>query len=317
MILSYFYKILILFFVLSGNLLAECFSFIPYASNGKFVYLPENLEFCFSKGDGDIHVETNADGARLINANSEHDSSEVHVFGDSQILGIDWSSKDTETIHDIARIFPNKKLILYAAPNNGPFQVTEKLRFMNNSEIIDKSEIVIGFNYGTDIFRIQPGWQIEDFVPLNQNNIHDVLKSPFIYDLIILKGMVEGKFFTIAKDVKKSNLNQFLNIGDKENQSSMTKMIDQLRDVLRNFKSKKTLIIYPPYWGYEDNNKNLNKNVAKQFFLFACDKRFIDIFDKILIGEIKDSLNLSGDKRHFKTSSLNYVNINEVKYCMS
>jgi hypothetical protein len=315
MIIRYFFKILIIFFILSGNLSAKCFSFIPYASNGKFVYLPENLEFCFSKGDGDIHIETNENGARLINVNSEHDSSEIHVFGDSQILGIDWSSKDSKKIHDIAGIFPNKKLILYAAPNNGPFQVTEKLKDMSETKINYKSEIVLGFNYGTDIFRIQPGWKVEDFVPLNEENIYDVLKSPFIYDLIILKGMVEGKFFTITNDVRESNLNQFLSIDDEELNLSMSKIIDQINGVLSNFDSKKTLIIYPPYWGYEENNKELHQNVAKPFFLFACDQRLVNIFDKILIGELKDTLNLSSDKRHFKTSSLNYKNINEAEIC--
>ena len=317
MILSYSYKILILFFILAGNLSAECFSFIPYASNGKFVYLPENLEFCFSKGDGDIHIETNEDGARLINANSEHGSSTVHIFGDSQILGIDWSSKDSDTIHDIAGIFPNKNLILYAAPNNGPFQVTEKLKEISESKINYKSDLVLGFNYGTDIFRIQPGWKVEDFVPLNEENIYDVLKSPFIYDLIILKGMVEGKFFTITNDVRQSNLNQFLNIDDDELQLSMSKIIDQMRDVLSNFNSKKTLIIYPPYWGYEENNEKLLENVAQHFFLFACDQRLVNIFDKIFVGELIGSLSLSSDKRHFKTSSLNYENINEVEVCKS
>ena len=80
---------------------------------------------------------------------------------------------------------------------------------------------------------------------------------------------------------------------------------------------KKTLIIYPPYWGYEENNKKLHENVAQPFFLFACDQRLVNIFDKILVGELKDSLNLSSDKRHFKTSSLNYENINEVEVCKS
>ncbi len=317
MILSYLYKILILFFILACNSYAECFSFIPYASNGKIVYLPETLKFCFSKGDGEIHIETDENGARLINVNSEHDSSKVHVFGDSQILGIDWSSKDSDTIHDIAEIFPNKNLVLYAAPNNGPFQVTEKLRDMNETKINYKSDIVLGFNYGTDIFRIQPGWKVEDFVPLNEKNIYDVLKSPFIYDLIILKGMVEGKFFTITNDVRQSNLKQFLSIDDEELQLSMSKIIDQIRDVLSNFDSKKTLIIYPPYWGYEENNEKLHENVAKPFFLFACDQRLLNIFDKILVGELKDSLRLSSDKRHFKTSSLNYESINEVEVCKS
>ena len=317
MILGYSHKILILFFVLAGNLSAECFNFIPYASNGKFVYLPENLDFCFSKGDGDIYMETNENGARLINVNSEKDSSKVHVFGDSQILGIDWSSKGTDTIHDISGIFPNKNLILYAAPNNGPFQVSEKLKNMDESIINNESDIVLGFNYGTDIFRIQPEWKVEDFVPLNEETIYDVLKFPFIYDLIILKGIVEGKFFTISNDVRKSNLNQFLSIDDEELQISISKIINQIRDVLSNFDSKKTLIIYPPYWGYEENNPKLLENVAKPFFLFACDQRLANIFDKIIVGKLKDKLILSSDKRHFKTSSLNYENINEVVICES
>ena len=129
--------------------------------------------------------------------------------------------------------------------------------------------------------------------------------------------MVEGKFFTIAKDVKKSNLNQFLNIDDEKLQLSTSKIIYEISDVLINFDAKKTLIIYPPYWGYEENNKKLHENVAKSFFLFACDQRLANIFDKILVGELKDKLDLSSDKRHFKTSSLNYKNIYEDEICES
>ena len=71
-----------------------------------------------------IYIQLNEDGARLININSKNDSSEVD-FGDSQILGIDWSSNDTDTVHDIAEIFQTKNLILYAAPNNNPMELVK------------------------------------------------------------------------------------------------------------------------------------------------------------------------------------------------
>ena len=50
----------------------------------------------------------------------------------------------------------NHKLVFYGAPNNGPFETINYLKLI--SEHKQFKEIVVGFNYGTDIFRIMPSW---------------------------------------------------------------------------------------------------------------------------------------------------------------
>ena len=55
MIIKNCFQIIIFFFILTNNLYA-CFSFLPYAFNGKFAYLPKNMEICFNKNDGEIFL---------------------------------------------------------------------------------------------------------------------------------------------------------------------------------------------------------------------------------------------------------------------
>ena len=48
-------------------------------------------------------------------------------------------------------------------------------------------EVIIGFNYGTDIFRVNKNWNAENFIALDEDSLEKVLKSPFVYDLIIVR----------------------------------------------------------------------------------------------------------------------------------
>ena len=57
----------IFFIISSTEVLASCFSFLPYAFNGQYVHLPKDLEFCYKKLDGEVFIKTNKDGGRLIN----------------------------------------------------------------------------------------------------------------------------------------------------------------------------------------------------------------------------------------------------------
>ena len=301
---------------LANNLFAGCYSFIPYAYNGKFVYLPKSDEFCFNKSDGEIFMKTNNLGARLINLDENKVKNKLYVFGDSQILGIDWSDKNNFQEHDLTNLFPDKKIIIYAAPNNGPLQSIERIKEILIESPEEDSEIIIGFNYGTDIFRILDNWNIENFIPLDEQSLDKVLRTPILYDLIIIKGMIEGKYFTITKEISNSNLNQFVSIEKNELMNSISSWIKTTESTLKELNMKKRLIIYPPYWGFEKDNAILLNEVNEKFSTFICDDRLESIFDEILIGTPKEKLTLSGDGRHFSNSSLKYYSKEERNDCI-
>ena len=312
MIIKNFFQIIIFIFILTNNLYA-CFSFLPYAFNGKYAFLPQNMEICFKKNDGQIVFTTNIDGARVIESNKiDDDSMPLYIFGDSQILGIDWSDDNKKLQHDIAMEFPDRSMIIFAAPNNGPLQTLERLKNLFKDSSNEVKEVIIGFNYGTDIFRINKNWKAENFIPLDEGSLESVLKSPFVYDLIIIKGMLEGKYFTMTNDVAESNLNQFLSVSDDELKKSVDSWLIQLENILDKNEIEINFLIYPPYWGFEDNGRELKAEVMNKYLYLVCNEKLNDIFDNTFLSFPKEMLILSGDGRHFATGSLEYFNMDEV-----
>ena len=59
--------------------------------------------------------------AGVITVNDDYKT--TLAFGESQLLGLDSSDKNKPFVHDLLKIFPNRNFIIYAAPNNGPFEV--------------------------------------------------------------------------------------------------------------------------------------------------------------------------------------------------
>jgi len=304
----FYLKIIIpIFFIISSTeVLASCFSFLPYAFNGQYVHLPKDLEFCYQKLDGEVFIKTNKDGGRLINYRDNSSKKRLLAFGDSQLLGIEFSQTNKFDQHDLEILFPDYFIEIYAAPNNGPHQSLIHIDEIRKSIINKNDQIVMSFNYGADIFRVLSKWNVKNFVPINSKNLKNVLKNPYIYDLIILKGIMEGKFFSIKKDVNDSNRNQYTNINKFKLDTELSIWIKKISLVLSKVDNSKTLIVYPPYWGYETLDSEMIDEVRTDYYDFICRKDLKEIFDKIIIAETRSKIILTGDKRHFKQSSLNY-----------
>jgi len=310
----FYLKFIIPFFLIisSTDVFASCFSFLPYAFNGQYVHLPKDLEFCYKNLDGDVFIKTNKDGGRLINYEKTSLQKRLLAFGDSQILGIDFSQINKVDQHDLEIIFSDYFIEIYAAPNNGPHQTLNHIKEIKKSNFNKDDHIVISFNYGTDIFRVLSEWKIKNFVPLNDKSLKTVLDYPYIYDLIILKGIIEGKFFSIKGNVRKSNLNQYLSIKKNKLNNALSIWIQNLNLILSEVENSKTLIVYPPYWGFDDLNINMINKVRTDYIDFICRKDLNNIFKKIIFAEPKLEISLTGDLRHFKQSSLNYYDNKKV-----
>ena len=244
--------------------------------------------------------------ARLI-SNYTDNQNFVYSFGDSQMLGIDWTYKENKS-HDLERIFQTKKISIFAAPNNGPFQAISQAKHIFEVEpTTNVSHVVFSFNFGTDIFRIQKKWDLQNFVPIRSENLNKVLINPVIHDLVLLKGVLSGKFFSTNLPDNNSIINQFI----KLDQSVTEKRINLWANKIRYFKKKISkdfyLIIYPPYWLFDRNGLIINKKIYKDFISFTNNIYNKNIFNKIYIGNLVQKNFLTSDRRHFKTNSLFYT----------
>ena len=111
--------LLVIFFLIltiSYSKSKECLDFLPFGYNENYVELPEDTEFCIKYGKQNLTFKTDKKGGRFFNKINENT---IQVFGDSQILGIDIQDQKD---HFLSKSY-NKNLVIYAAPNNGPYQV--------------------------------------------------------------------------------------------------------------------------------------------------------------------------------------------------
>ena len=108
----------------------SCLSFLPYAFNEHYVHLPQNKVFCVKNFKKIISYKTDKYGGRILN---NHTKDNTQVFGDSQVLGLDTNYKKD---HFLNNLYNNKNFLIYAAPNNGPYEV---INFLNkNKKILKK-----------------------------------------------------------------------------------------------------------------------------------------------------------------------------------
>jgi len=291
---------------LFANEIKNCFSYIPYAFNSLYVTLPNNKDICYYYDTKKIRLKTNTNGGRIIS--NEGSGTEIIAFGESQLLGLDWPQNKKDDPHDLETLFPEQKITAYAAPNNGPYEWLRKIDILENNNInyFQDKEIVLGFNYGSDIFRIRDSWNPEIVIPFNENDLKYITKSIFLYELFIIKARLFGKSFQ-KKSFKSSEIiSEYLSIGrddNIQNIKSLLKMIKQ-SPILKS--KKLSIIFYPPWWNYNTDSIYTEK-ITKDFEHISC--LFIQegIFSEVLVSSPKKrSGSLTYDGRHYINSELNY-----------
>jgi len=296
---------------------SKCLPYFLYGYNQSFVHFPNSANFCIQSGDGEINIRTDVLGGRVINAISGS-KSEKFFFGESQLLGFDISGIPGS--HDLNKEFPDKKLIFYGAPNNGPFESLNYANYVLRKK--NGGEITIGFNFGADIFRLLPAWNPEHFVPLKSKELDYYLEHRFLYEVKIAIGLIGGKFFTSKRPSKTQLRKLFKDI----NLDTLNKRIDVYFSNLKNLTARESLttnmIIYPPYWGYETNADSgslmADAKTLIHFYNFVCDKIINQPFlTNVMVG--KPVLNkpdpLTSDGRHFSRGTLEYIPASQ--YCAS
>lgn len=293
-----------LFFTISLTK-AECFSFIPYAHNNKYTHLPQNKKFCVKNKSGTSKFKTSQNYSRII-FNNNDDNNTYFAFGDSQLLGIDWD--ETKAVnHDLQITTNSKNISIFASPNNGPFQsIAQAQAIFKNKKFNNLKSIIFSFNFGNDIFRIQTKWKLKDFVPLKTKDLNIIMDKPFLYDLVILKGVLSGKFFSTNLPDNLEIYSLYKNLSKLSSQKRIDIWLLKIKKLQTKLNKKINLVSYPPYWIYNQKGNIIYEEVYKDYFdlLLYIKKR--NIFNEVLAGSLISKNFLTTDKRHFRTGTIKF-----------
>ena len=282
----------------------SCLSFLPYGFNDFYVHLPQNASFCIRQGELLNKYKTDNYGGRLLY--NEDLSDKIQIFGDSQVLGLDIEKVEQHYLHNI---YKDYNFIIYAAPNNGPYEV---INFLNKNKKILQKKIVVTFNFSVDLYRISNEWDVKNFVALRDYELDEILEHPFKYRLIMFKNILLNKNFTLSRYDNKKMQSLFLNSNQEKIYNNLIKYFDELNETAKKLDIKMDFIVTHPYWVYSINKEKnkllleigLNKKVEK---LICTSFKRTEEINKILITKLPNTLamqDLIFDKRHLKSNKI-------------
>ena len=306
--------IIIIYFTLFTNPLnaKNCLSFLPYGFNESYVHLPQSASFCVKQGKTKYTYKTDNYGGRLLNNNNANNK--IQIFGDSQVLGLD---VDNIEQHYLNTLYKKSNFIIYAAPNNGPYEV---INFLNQNNKILQKKIIVTFSFSTDLYRILNYWNPKNFVALKDYELDEILENPFKYRLIVFKNLLLNKNFTLSRYDNKKMQDLFLNSDQDEFYNNLTKYFDELNETATNLDIGIDFIVTFPYWVYSIDKKNnklsLDKRLSLKVEKLICNSfRNTKKISKILVSQVPETLQLKDltfDKRHLRSKKISLINFREL-----
>ena len=281
----------------------RCFSFIPYGTSDGYVSLPFERKLCFKYSDRYIEMKTNKFGARLFDA-GEYEQTAL-VFGESQLLGLDVS--DTDGQHDLSDLFSDHNFEIYAAPNNGPFEALKKVNDLGQQITIVNKTVVVGFNFGTDIFRIRSNWDPRNFVPVNLEILNWTFMIPGLHDILLFRARLRGVEFGSTVSDSDNVRKYYFAMTDRERGINTLNWLTGVSQSKLMEARVRTLILFPPYW-YITASDAQKLEITNDYHMFACNILEANIFHKILYAKLPEDENvLTKDNRHFRAGALDYL----------
>ena len=289
-----------------------CLSFLPYGFNEFYVHLPESASFCVKQGKIINKYQTDNYGGRLLY--DEALNNKIQVFGDSQVLGLDVENIEQ---HYLNTLYKKNNFVIYAAPNNGPYEV---LNFLNKNKKILQKKIIITLNFSTDLYRVLDYWDPKNFVVLKDYELDGILEHPFKYRLLIFKNLLFNKNFTLSGYDNKEMQNLFLNSDQDELHNKLIKYFNELNETANKLDVEIDFIVTHPYWVYSIDKKNnkllLDKELNKKVEKLICSSfKSTKKISKVLISQVPETLQLNDltlDKRHLKSTKIKLKKYQEV-----
>ena len=286
---------------------ASCFSFIPYGYNGEFSHLPLGKEFCYFFGGDVISAKTNSYGGRFI---SKQGLPRIFAFGESQLLGMDWTDNPNDSQHDLVKIFGSATLVAFAAPNNGPLQAIRQFDRVSKVGGLSDEKIFFGFNFGTDIFRINPSWDPNRFIPLSSEDLRRIFQIPFLHDTLLAIARVRGKHFGSSVSNAKAVRAEYFSKPLETRLSHLNSWLQIISNTISNKKHDVGVIIFPPYWYIGSEGVERNR-IEHDYRKVICSIYKKGLFSKIVAADLTDTpSDMAYDGRHFKMGKLDFQRIN-------
>ena len=247
-------------------------------------------------------MSTDEFGGRKVGSFTYDD--EIIAFGESQLLGLDFSDKERVAKHDLSVLFPSTRITIYAAPNNGPLQAIEQISEIYRLRPLTGKNLVIGFNYGTDIFRIDPDWKPEKFVPLNMSQLERSFDIPGYHDVALFIARLKGvKFGSTVSDADAIR-GHYKSIGKiQKNQNIQSWLLGLQKSEVKNAKQLH-LVLYPPYW-FIGASQRAKKEISHDYMSLACKAHLSGIFNTVFVSALpNENTKLAEDNRHFLSGEI-------------
>ena len=218
--------------------------------------------------------------------------------------------------HYLNTLYKKNSLIIYAAPNNGPYEV---INFLNQNKKILQKKIIVTFSFSTDLYRILDYWRPENFVALKDYELDEILENPFKYRLIVLKNLLLNKNFTLIRYDNKRMQKIFFSSNKKILKDNLIKYFKILNKIANNLNLEIDFIITHPYWIYSVDKKNkkllLNNELNTEVMGLICKSfNYSDKVKRIFVSETYNSLNLydlTYDKRHLRSNKINLTELSK------
>ena len=231
---------------------------------------------------------------------------EIIAFGESQLLGLDLSDLRTNIKHDLSRLFPYSSITIYAAPNNGPLQALQQIKRVHSFEALNDKNIVVGFNFGTDIFRIQDHWNPKKFVPMDMSQLRRSFSIPGYHDIMLFFARLRGVKFGGTESNSKSIRRLYFQMEKHHRIGNIKSWLSKLDKSEIKLGKKRYFILYPPYW-YIGANKNEKQDIGDDYFELACIAHNSGIFEEIFVARMpKETSKFALDNRHFLSGEMNF-----------
>jgi len=249
-------------------------------------------------------MSTNELGGRILKKSFL--PNEIIAFGESQLLGMDLSDVKTKVKHDLSVLFPSSSMTIYAAPNNGPLQSLQQIKKVHSFKSLANKDIVVGFNFGTDIFRIQDHWNPKNFVPLNMTQLDRSFIIPGYHDIILFVSRLRGVKFGGTESNSKSIRKLYSQMEKYRRHENIDNWLSKLSNSEIKLGKKRYFVLYPPYW-YVGAGKREKQDIGDDYFELACKAHGSKIFDGVLVAELpKETVKFARDNRHFLSGEMNF-----------
>lgn len=303
-------KIVFFFLILISIYLVKisfgCFAYLPFGFNGKYVHLPLDSSFCTNNENQKVFYKTNIYGGRLLINKKQYPS--IEIFGDSQLVGLELNNYENHFIH---KIYPKNNYILYAAPNNGPYEI---IQFINSLEKLNNKEIHLNINASTDFFRISSNWNPKNYVSLDHIQLKKIMKYRPLYDFYLLKEIfINKKFSTERLDIEKMK-RLFLKTNNKIIINDYKNFIIEIDEIIKKKNLEINLSISHPYWIYtiKDEKMYVDEKILNKYLKLIEELNLIHkaIFKKIYISNPQNNIDfykdLTSDKRHINSKLFSF-----------